>query len=249
MPNSKTKLFLLLAVSLSAVALLFLFINGDGRIYEMFLKMNSTLEKGPMLREKLLSFGPLAPVLFMGIQTLQVIFAPIPGEASGILGGYLFGPGAGFVYSTIGLTFGSWIAFSIGRLLDDIVRTRLHQTKTYQHFNHLLTRGDFVIPFILFLLPGFPKDSLSYLLGLTTMPLPVFLFMTGIGRMPGTLMLSVQGADIYHGNYPRLIALLIASAAIVLLCYYYRKKILAFLHLYNNKNSKPEAPRQEDDNP
>ncbi|HSO66290.1 MAG TPA: hypothetical protein VLP30_00435, partial [Desulfatirhabdiaceae bacterium] len=45
------------------------------------------------------SFGDAAPLVFIGIQILQVIFAPIPGEATGFIGGYLFGALQGFIYS------------------------------------------------------------------------------------------------------------------------------------------------------
>ena len=63
------------------------------------------------------SFGHGAPAIFIIIQILQVIFAPFPGEATGFIGGFLFGTAKGFLYSTIGLTLGSWINFSIGRFV------------------------------------------------------------------------------------------------------------------------------------
>jgi uncharacterized membrane protein YdjX (TVP38/TMEM64 family) len=50
------------------------------------------------------SAGPLAPMVFIVIQSLQVVFAPIPGEATGFIGGYLFGVPLGLLYSTLGLT-------------------------------------------------------------------------------------------------------------------------------------------------
>jgi len=56
-----------------------------------------------------------APAIFIIVQVLQVLFAPVPGEASGFIGGYLFGTTRGFIYSSIGLTIGSWINFLIGR--------------------------------------------------------------------------------------------------------------------------------------
>ena len=61
------------------------------------------------------SFGSGAPLVFMSIQILQIIFAPVPGEATGFIGGYLFGTLPGFIYSSIGLTVGSWLNFIIGR--------------------------------------------------------------------------------------------------------------------------------------
>ena len=57
------------------------------------------------------SFGTSAPPVFILIQILQVIFAPVPGEATGFIGGYLFGTLPGFIYSSIGLTVGSWLNF------------------------------------------------------------------------------------------------------------------------------------------
>ena len=56
------------------------------------------------LKQTLREWGILAPVLFMVLQALQVIISPIPGEATGFLGGYLFGEWLGLLYSTIGLT-------------------------------------------------------------------------------------------------------------------------------------------------
>jgi hypothetical protein len=60
-----------------------------------------------LLKQTLNEWGILAPVFFILLQALQVIISPIPGEATGFLGGYLFGAWGGFIYSTIGLTLGS----------------------------------------------------------------------------------------------------------------------------------------------
>src|SRR5206468_9226443 len=72
------------------------------------------LDKG-FLKHTLREWGLLAPVVFIGLQGLQVVIAPIPGQLTAILGGYLFGQWAGLLYSTIGLTLGSVAAFGLGR--------------------------------------------------------------------------------------------------------------------------------------
>ena len=59
--------------------------------------------------------GPYGPIVFIMLQALQVVAAPIPGEATGILGGYLFGTLPGLIYSTIGLALGSCLGFGLGR--------------------------------------------------------------------------------------------------------------------------------------
>src|SRR5262249_12989465 len=52
------------------------------------------------MRDKLVQWGAAAPIIFILIQALQVIIAPIPGEVTGILGGFVFGQWLGLVYST-----------------------------------------------------------------------------------------------------------------------------------------------------
>src|SRR4029453_2386831 len=69
------------------------------------------------LKQTLRQWGILAPLLFISLQALQVIIAPIPGEVTGILGGYVFGEWTGLIYSTVGLTAGSVVTFGVGRWL------------------------------------------------------------------------------------------------------------------------------------
>jgi len=194
--------------------------------------------QGAALRARILAHGPLAPLLFILIQAAQVVVAPIPGEASGILGGYLFGTWPGFLYSSLGLTLGSALAFAGGRLLTAFFSQHFRDTSIYHRFNHLISQGDFVVPFVLFLLPGFPKDSLCYLLGMSTMPWPVYLFITGVGRMPGTLLLSVQGAEAGAGNWLHLAGITLVSLALVVPCLLYRHRLLELL----SRRASPLAP-------
>lgn len=196
--------------------------------------LEDLITNGERARDTILSFGYLAPLLFMVLQILQVLFAPVPGEATGILGGYLFGAWPSFIYSSIALAIGSALSFGIGHLFADAFRSRFSQTKVYRKFNHLVFKGDFVIPFILFLFPGFPKDSLSYMLGLSTMPFKVFIFIATVARMPGTLVLCFEGAQVYERNYFELLLLLAFSAIVALPCYFYRRSILQKLTHYSS---------------
>ena len=207
---------------------------GESLLSQALFHLEDVMTNSIRIRETILSFGILAPLIFMVLQVLQVLFAPVPGEATGILGGYLFGAWASFIYSSIALAIGSALAFGIGHFFADAFRDRFSRTKIYRRFNHLVFKGDFVIPFVLFLFPGFPKDSLSYLLGLSTMPFRVFIFIAAIARMPGTLILSFEGAQVYERNYLELLLLLLFSAIVALPCYFYRRQILEKLTHYNS---------------
>jgi len=222
--------FLLLAVS----GLILHVFWGESLLSQALFHLEDILTNGTKARETILSFGFLAPLMFMILQILQVLFAPVPGEATGVLGGYLFGAWTGFIYSSIALAAGSALAFGLGHLFADAFRARFSKTKIYRKFNHLVFKGDFVIPFVLFLFPGFPKDSLSYLLGLSTMPFKVFIFIASIARMPGTLILSFEGAQVYERNYLELLLLLVFSAIVALPCYLYRRQILEKLTHYSS---------------
>lgn len=220
----------------------------DDLLLQALLQLRAVRDQGELLRQAFLAYGPWAALIFMGLQVLQVLIAPIPGEASGILGGYLFGAWPGFLYSSLGLTLGSWIAFGIGRVICDLMPERVMETRLYRRFNTLASTGQSIIPFLLFLIPGMPKDALSYLLGFSRMPLAIFLFITGIGRMPGTLMLSFQGADVHAANYSQLAVLVGISLVLGLAGFLYRRKLLATLLLHQRKktrkNMKPPEHNQ-----
>ena len=179
------------------------------------------------------SFGTAAPLVFMVIQIAQVILAPIPGEATGFIGGYLFGAFAGCLYSTIALAVGSWINFAIGRFLGKRWVRRVIPKEKLEKFNHMLRHQGILVIFVLFLFPGFPKDYLCLFLGVSTMPLRVFLLMATVGRIPGTLMLSLQGALVFEKNY--FIFCLVVSINLlgVYLGYRYRQAIYQWVEKIN----------------
>jgi uncharacterized membrane protein YdjX (TVP38/TMEM64 family) len=181
------------------------------------------------------SFGSSAPPVFMLIQILQVLFAPVPGEATGFIGGYLFGTLPGFIYSSIGLTVGSWLNFVIGRFLGErYVRKRI-PTHQFEKIDRLVKRQGIIVLFILFLFPGFPKDYLCLALGVSTLPMKIFILLAGIGRMPGTFGLSLQGAFLYEQNYVLLGVMIAACLILVLLFYGYRERIYLWIEKIENK--------------
>jgi uncharacterized membrane protein YdjX (TVP38/TMEM64 family) len=194
------------------------------------------------------SFGPFAAVVFVFVQALQVVAAPIPGELTGVVGGFLFGNTSGVILSTIGLTVGSLFAFGITRIFGLRFVEKIVKKQYIDKFNYFITHKGLNITFILFLLPGFPKDSLCYLLGLTHMRLVDFLFMNIFGRLPGTLMLTLQGNALKNGKYQAFFWLLFASIIFTVALYFTRnyiihavnKTIHKLLGKKNNDEGKPD---------
>lgn len=183
-------------------------------------------------------WGPVgAPLAFVAIQILQVMFAPFPGEASGFLGGYLFGTIPGFVYSSIGLTAGSAINFALARVLGRRYVGKWVPAHQLRKFDTLARRQGAIVFFLFFVFPGFPKDYLCVFLGLTSLSAKVFILMAGIGRMPGTIMLSLQGAQVFEQNYTTLIILIAISLALAIPAYCWREQIYAWIDRANSADS------------
>ena len=178
------------------------------------------------LKQTLREWGILAPVIFIALQALQVIIAPIPGEVTGILGGFLFGQWLGLIYSMIGLTLGSVAAFAVARWLGaHYVRTLVSQ-ETWDKMGFIVEAEGAILCFIIYLIPGLPKDMVCYLFGMSPMPLWVFTLVSTLGRIPGTWLLSAQGAHTAAGSYLEVILLTALALAVALPLYYYRNRII-----------------------
>ena len=180
------------------------------------------------LKRTLREWGILAPVIFIGLQVLQVIIAPIPGEVTGILGGYLFGEWIGLLYSTVGLTLGSVAAFGVGRWLGARYVQKLVSPDIWQKMGFIVEAEGAILCFIIFLIPGLPKDMVCYLFGLSPMPFWVFAVVSTLGRIPGTWVLSAQGAHTAAGDYFQVILLTAIVVAVALPLYYYRTRVLGW---------------------
>jgi len=178
------------------------------------------------LKHMLREWGVLAPVVFIGLQALQVIIAPIPGQLTGILGGYLFGEWWGLLYSSIGLTLGSLAAFGVGRWLGIRYVRRLVNPEIWQRLGFVVEAEGAILCFVIFVIPGLPKDVTCYLFGLSPMPFWVFALVSTLGRIPDTWVASAQGAHAAAGDYVQVIVLTAVVVAIALPLYVYRHRLV-----------------------
>jgi uncharacterized membrane protein YdjX (TVP38/TMEM64 family) len=159
--------------------------------------------------------GIVAPLAFMLIQIIQVVVFVIPGEVAQIAGGYLFGPFLGTVYSIIGITVGSVVNFVLGRKLGVPFVTGLFGAEKTEKFETLTSSPKAQVGFfLLFVVPGIPKDILCYVAGISRMRLPAFLAVSMIGRLPGIIGSSWIGSSAEKGNWT--VTIVIAVVAIVL---------------------------------
>jgi uncharacterized membrane protein YdjX (TVP38/TMEM64 family) len=197
----------------------------NSQLWTKVINLYDILHDRHQLKVIIRSFGPYSPLAYILLQIIQVIVAPIPGGAIEFLGGYLFGVKAGFFYSMIGLILGSWMAFSLARIFEKLAVEKFVSPQTIKKFDYLVGHEGVILSFLLFLIPGFPKDALCYLLGLTPMHTGIFLFISTIGRIPGTLMACLQGGKAFEHQYKTFLVLLGISALVILAFYIYHDEI------------------------
>jgi uncharacterized membrane protein YdjX (TVP38/TMEM64 family) len=185
------------------------------------------------------SFGAVAPLIFISVQIFQVLFAPIPGEVTGFLGGFLFGNFFGLLYSTVGLGLGSWLAFVFSRWVGRPVVERIIKPSLIDRFDYLMAHKGAFIAFLLFLIPGFPKDYLCYILGLGHMGLKEFLVISTAGRFLGTSLLTWQGHLARERNYLVLGIVIGVSLLAVLLVLLLRPRIEAYIRRQHRQSPPP----------
>lgn len=152
--------------------------------------------------EYLESFGVWGAVVFVAIQMLQVVIAPIPGELTQLAGGFIYGTTLGTAYSCAGILLGSTVVFSLGRWLGLPILKRVIPEHAFTRFGFLLNhpRTELVI-LALFLIPGSPKDILTYIAGLTPVKPVRFLVSAMVARFPGILLSAYIGAHVEAREY------------------------------------------------
>ena len=219
----KRKWILLLCVLAGVVC--FITYPYHSRLWTRAVKVYDIYQDHHQLKKVISSFGPYAPVAYILLQIIQVVVAPIPGGAIEFLGGYMFGTSAVMLYSMIGLTLGSWFAFSVARIFEKIAVQKFVSEQTRKKFDYLIGHEGVLLSFLLFLLPGFPNDAFCYILGLTPMHFGVFLIISTIGRISGTLMATLQGAKVFEHQYRSFLLLLGISALVILAFYIYHEEI------------------------
>ena len=163
--------------------------------------------------------------VFLGLQIIQVMVAVLPGEVTGFVGGVLFGPLWGIVFSTIGLTLGSWIAFRLARLVGRPVVEVFASQETIKRYDYVLKHKGIFLAFLMFLIPGFPKDILCYLLGLGQMRQGDFLIVSTVGRLLGTILLTIGGSFFRDERYGAFFTVIGIGLGVILIALIYRERM------------------------
>ena len=174
--------------------------------------------------------------IYLIAQALQVVICIIPGQALQFAGGYIFGIPLGLLLSIIGIAIGSCIAYFFARMLGrDAVHLFFGERKVTEMIDLMNSPKGLIVTFIIFLIPGIPKDLCSYAAGLSNIKIRPYLIVSMIARIPGMLGCLIIGSRVGAGGYVS--AAIVAAVAVVLLIIgiIFRQKIIDFTYKATDK--------------
>jgi uncharacterized membrane protein YdjX (TVP38/TMEM64 family) len=178
------------------------------------------------LVESMRSGGARGPLLCIAIQFVQVVIFIIPGEITQVAAGYVFGAWLGFVYSLTGILLGSAFAYGAGRFIGRTFVERLLSPGALSRLDEIReSKRTRVALFLLFLLPGAPKDALSYGAGVSGLRLTEFVLISGLGRLPALLASSLFGAQLYERDYVSMALTAAAALLVIGLFWRYQRRL------------------------
>ena len=140
------------------------------------------------------SSGAFSSIVFVAMVVFQVIFAIIPGEPLEICAGYAFGAIEGTLLTIIGILIGSVLVFLLSRRFGMAFVTLFFSEEKIAKLKFLrYSKKRNIIIFMLFAIPGTPKDVLSYFVGLTDIKISFWIFVATVGRLPSILTSTIGG--------------------------------------------------------
>ena len=220
---------------LSEITLLFL--PNDLQDFYNKISINSIKSNADYFKLFILSFDPYSYLVFIIVQIIQVVFAPIPGQVTGILGGYIFGFTGGLLYTMIGLLLGSYIAMLAGRTFGFAIISRIVSKKFLAKYDYLRSEKSLETFFIIFLLPYFPDDAICLVAGMTRIKLWKLIIICFLGRLPGMAVFSYMGSAIEE-NMIKTIFVFILAGVLATIYWLFDKDIKRFIGAVVSKVSK-----------
>ena len=173
------------------------------------------------------SAGPLGALVLFAFQVLQIIVAFIPGEVTQVAAGMMYGPWLGALLIAAGCVASSAFVYVLVRKLgapfvQDLVPQRfVNFIDKLEETNRLN-----IIVFILFLIPGLPKDAFTYVVPLTKMSMRDFLGISTCGRLPGIIMSTYAASGLLNGKIEQSIIIFAIFGALAVLFLIFHQKVM-----------------------
>ncbi|MBU0457343.1 MAG: TVP38/TMEM64 family protein [Nanoarchaeota archaeon] len=192
--NIKKRAYKLKFLLLAAIIILLYYSATQSTTIQNYI--NNPIE----LKDLILGYGILAPIIIILLQTIQSIISIFPSQITTIVSGFIFGPVLGLSYSLIGAFIGSAIIFIISKHYGKRIALRFFDKKDIVHFNMFFRQKNKWALFIARITPIFPNDLVSFTAGLTTIRFWPFCLVSTLGFIIQMVILVYFGAGIVSGK-------------------------------------------------
>lgn len=180
--------------------------------------------------ESIQSQGPVGVLILLGLQLLQIVVAFIPGEVVQVAAGMLYGPLFGTLIVLLGCVISSSLIYMlVHKLGAPFVRAMVDEKHLVKFYEFERSGKLNLIVFILFLIPGMPKDVFTYLVPLTNMRMRAFLVLSTVGRIPGVIISTYAAAGLADGDITTSLIIFGIAAVLMILGIVFRDKIMRVL--------------------
>lgn len=149
-------------------------------------------------QNKIAFLGAWSAVIFVLLQAAQVIITPISHYAVGALGGFLFGPFFGGALNYVGRLIGHISCYWIAFFARNKAVSKFVKPEVLEKYDSIVKEGKYksYILFLIYFLPFFPDDEISYLVGLSKMKFSLFLAANIFGHLGGSFSLAYIGSGL-----------------------------------------------------
>lgn len=178
--------------------------------------------------------------VYIGLQMLQIIISLIPGQALQFAAGLLYGFWAGLLISLVGAVAGTMVTYYLAKLLgQEALHVLFGKRNIEENLKKINSKKGYILVFLIYLIPGVPKDLCSYAAGLSNMKLSAFLILSTAGRTPGMMGSLLIGREIGEGDYTSVVIIGVVAVVLFLLGIIYHSKLTNYIDRAYDRLSQP----------
>lgn len=205
--STKRKKRIRTVVSIAKLILLFCIVIGlPIYVYFTYPELIDRFKSLDQINQLLKQHRTASIFTYMGLQIFQIVVSILPGQALQFAAGYAYSFWFGLLFSIIGVAFGTVITFYLARILGKEALHVIFGEEKFSKFVHTLnSKRSLLVLFVIFLIPGIPKDVFTYAAGVSEIKVIPFLLISLVARMPAMIGSIMMGSMFHSGSYLGLI--------------------------------------------
>ena len=177
--------------------------------------------------------------VYIGLQIVQIVISIIPGQVFQMAAGYIYGFWPALLFAMTGALLGTTLSFMLAKALGrDFLHILFGEEKMSYYIERLNSKKMYAIVFFLYLIPGIPKDMVSYAAGVSEIKFKPFIIISALGRLPGMIGCLLMGDMMMEENYTGAVIIGVFAVITFALCIIFRKKIHGLLDKFYEKITK-----------